>query len=171
MPPRSIQMRRYDAVGAPLADRVMWNRNGTSAIAAFDGTNYLVVWKRPLSTQESRPDLFAARMAPDGTALDADIPIATLPLIPEDAHSVACGGGVCLIAWRHAAIQVRAVRLGLDGTVLDAAPLILPVNGPVPTTSLTFDGQAFLLTWETETHEIHGAQVTRPARSSRPAIS
>jgi hypothetical protein len=159
-PPRSIQMRRYDASGAPLTDRVRWNRNGTSAVAAFDGTNYLVVWQRPLSTNESRPDVFAGRMAPDGTALDVDIPIATLPSIPEDAHSVACGGGVCLVAWRHAAIQVRAVRLGLDGTVLDATPMVFPTDGPVPTTSLTFDGEAFLLAWETETHEMHAAQIT-----------
>jgi len=159
-PPRSIQIRRYDANGAALTERIMWNRNGTSPVAAFDGANYLVVWQRPLSTQESRRDLFAARMAPDGTALDADIPIATLPTIPEDAQSVACGGDVCLIVWRHAGTQVRAVRLGLDGSVLDAVPLSIPVDGPVPTTSVTFDGEAFLLAWETETHEMRGAQVT-----------
>lgn len=159
-PPRSIQIRRYDASGAPLSERVRWNRNGTSPVAAFDGTNYLVVWQRPLSVQESRRDLFAARMAPDGTALDADIPIATLPTIPEDAQSVACGGGVCLIVWRHAGIQIRAVRLGLDGQVLDAAPIIVPTDGPVPTTSVTFDGEAYLVAWETETHEMHGVQIT-----------
>ena len=158
--PRSIQMRRYDASGAPLTERVRWNRNGTGAVAAFDGTNYMVVWQRPLSTAESRPDVFAGRMAPDGTALDEGIPIATLPTIPEDAQSVACGGGVCLVAWRHAAIQVRAVRLGLDGTVLDATPMIFPTDGPVPTTSISFDGEAFLLTWETEAHEMHGVQIT-----------
>jgi len=159
-PPRALRMRRYSASGAALTDRLLFNRNGTSPAAVFDGTNYLVVWQRPLSTEESRPDLFAARMAPDGTVLDADIPIATLPNIPEGAHSVACGGGVCLVAWRHAAIQVRALRLGLDGTVLDPAPLTIAVDGPVRVTSMTYDGEAFLLGWQEESGEVRAVQVT-----------
>jgi hypothetical protein len=155
-PPRSVQMRRYDASGVPLAGREMFTRNGMSPVAAFDGTNYLVVWQRP---QNAR-DLFAARMAPDGTILGADIPIATLPVIPETAQSVACGGGVCLVVWRHAGTQVRAIRVGPDGTVLDAAPLAIPVDGPVPFTSVTFDGEAFLLGWQEESGELRAAQVT-----------
>ena len=158
-PPRSVQMRRYDATGQPLTERLIFTPNGTSPVAAFDGTNYLVVWQRPLSTQESRRDLFAARMTPDGTKLDADIPIATLPTIPEDAQSVACGGGVCLIVWRHAGNQLRAVRLGPDGSVL-GAPLSIAVDGPIPTTSVTYDGEAFLLAWQEESGELRAAQVT-----------
>jgi hypothetical protein len=158
--PRSVQARRYAANGAPRSDRFQFTRNGVSPVAAFDGTSYLVVWQRPLSNRESRRDLFAARMTPTGTVLDADIPIATLPGIPEDAQSVACGGGVCLIAWRHAGIQVRAVRVGPDGTVLDATPLVIAVDGPVATTSTTFDGEAFLVAWREETGAMRAAQVT-----------
>jgi hypothetical protein len=158
--PRSVQARRYAPNGSPRSDRFQVTRNGVSPVAAFDGTNHLMVWQRPLSTRESRRDLFAARMTPTGTVLDADIPIATLPTIPEDAQSVACGGGVCLIAWRHAGIQVRAVRVGPDGTVLDATPLVVPVDGPVETTSTTFDGEAFLVAWREETGAMRAAQVT-----------
>ncbi|HKE13682.1 MAG TPA: CARDB domain-containing protein, partial [Kofleriaceae bacterium] len=159
-PPRSIEARRLGPAGTPRSDRFQVTRNGSSPVAAFDGTNYLLVWQRPLSNRESRPDLFAARMSSTGTVLDADIPIATLAAIPESAQSVACGGGVCLVVWRHAAIQVRAVRVGPDGTVLDATPLVIAVDGPVATTSTTFDGEAFLVAWREETGAMRAAQVT-----------
>ena len=163
-PPRAVQARRYGPPGSPRSLRFQVTANGSSPVAAFDGTNYLLVWQRPLSSRESRRDLFAARMTPTGTVLDADIPIATLPNIPEDAQSVACGGGVCLIAWRHAGIQVRAVRVGPDGTVLDPTPITIPVDGPVATTSTTFDGEAFLVAWREET----GAIARRADHPGRP---
>ncbi|MFO7650436.1 MAG: T9SS type A sorting domain-containing protein [bacterium] len=135
-----------------------------SASAAFDGTNWLVVWEH----QTSRSDIYCARVNQSGQVLDPlGIPVATAPgyqLFPR----VEFDGNNYLIAWedwrggRYA--DIYAARVSPAGTVLD-------YNGfPVSTAqndqwhpSVGFDGANWLVVWEDfrdgEQFDIWGARV------------
>jgi MYXO-CTERM domain-containing protein len=76
--------------------------NGTQAepAASFNGTNYVVLWRR-------NADIFGARITPLGLVLDTHleganvvggVPITTAPAMQRNP-TVACAGAACLAAW------------------------------------------------------------------------
>jgi hypothetical protein len=83
--------------------------------AAFDGTNWLVVWSQPGS--ETSEDIYARRVAGNGAALGAAFPIATLPN-PDTRPAVAWNGSNFLVVWQRLFdagnwdIYARAVSAG-----------------------------------------------------------
>jgi len=163
--PSALRGRRYDAAGAPVGpDSFVVAAEGARPAVAFDGTNYVAVAQRNKSPTEPTQDLFAARVSPDGVVLDPDgIALAT-DIKREEAQSIACGGGMCLVAWRRGKTQnnsqVRALRFTPDGTVLDPEGfLVSPVNTPVATT-VTFTGDAFAVAWSEGDGDIRGAQIS-----------
>lgn len=161
--PRSIEGRRFDAGGAAMEPGpVTISSNGTAPAVAFDGERYVVVWRRAEASGTSRTDLFAARVSPDGVVLDPpEIGIAQVAARAEDAQSVACGGGVCLVVWRAGATAVLGARIGSDGSVLDPGGFhIASVTTVVTDTSVAYDGSTFTVAWRTGTGELRGATVT-----------
>jgi hypothetical protein len=166
---RAIRASRFDASGTPLPpEQFLVATGGFLPAAAFDGTSYLVVWQRPKSAADSRRDLAATRVTQAGDVLDpAGIVIADGTPV-DHAQSVACGEGVCLVAW-HAGGEVRALRIAPDGTVLDPGGILLARNSKsVPTTSVAFDGAAFLVGWQTRSGDMRGAEVSPDGLVTEP---
>lgn len=159
---RAIRASRFDTSGTPLPpEHFMITNSGFLPATAFDGTSYLVVWQRPKSATDAVRDLAAARITTDGVILDpAGIVIADTSQV-EHSHSVACGGGVCVIAWHSGAAQVRALRITPEGTVLDPGGILLAsATKSVAATSVAFDGTGFLVTWQTKSGDLHATEVS-----------
>jgi hypothetical protein len=125
------------------------------ADVAFDGTNYLVVWTREERGYEFT-SIRGARVARNGTLLDPG----GMELDPTDERanvSLSFGAGQYLLAWldlfpstglipRDAG--VTAVRIALDGTLIDSTRL--PINVSVVGKRdlyTAFDGANYLAVW------------------------
>ena len=87
---------------------------------AFDGANYLVVWREDRGNQYG--DVYASRVAPDGTALDPHgIPIATARA-SELNPAVAFDGTNYLVTWTASSFpdgDLYGARVSPSGEVLD----------------------------------------------------
>jgi hypothetical protein len=167
----AIRASRFDATGAALApEQFLVTSSGYLPAAAFGGGNYVVVWQRPKSPTNVKRDVAAARVSPAGAVLDpTPIVIADSPAI-DHSHSVACGGGVCLVVWHTAPSQLRALRLAPDGTVLDPGGFLIASASGVPATSVVFDGTAFLVGWQTKSGDMHGAVISPDGVVTEPAF-
>jgi large repetitive protein len=161
-PPRNVvRASRFDAAGAPQDGAGAVLASGLAPEVAFDGTNYLVAWIHDGAGQGTGRDVRASRVGQDGTVLDGDGLILAATSKREDAPSVACGAGMCLVVWREGSPGVRAARVAADGSILD--PGGVPVGqatGGDRWTSVTFDGESFLVAWRTGGAEVFGARVS-----------
>ena len=130
---------------------------------SFDGTNYLIVWFRTISTGQY--DIYGARVSSGGTLLDGPpdetggIAISTAPNIQTNP-SVAFDGTRYLVAWSDArgSGATFAARLSTTGSLLDGPPDTggIPIGaggGP----SVAANGP-FLVVWN-RAGEIVGARV------------
>jgi hypothetical protein len=143
--PFEILGRRFSATGGALGTAFSITPSGFSPVVAFDGSNYLAVWRR---TNGGQRDLFGFRVSPAGAVLGSEIAVATASNANEEGQSIACGGGVCLVAWR--AFEIRASRIAPDGSNLDPGGILVgSVTGSVFATSVVWDGAAFVVTWRT----------------------
>lgn len=124
------------AEGTQIAPRVAWN-----------GEVYLVVWK---DNRLGRAAIFAARVAPDGSVLDADGIQVAAPGGSTQAPDVASDGAGFLVAWEGptdgAVHGISAATVGGDGTVgaprRIAAPFALSY-----TPAVAFAGDGYLIAW------------------------
>lgn len=116
---------------------------------AFDGTNYLVVWQEDRGNQFG--DVYATRVAPDGTVLDPHgIPVAT-SRASERSPAVAFDGTNYLVTWTASGYpdgDIYGARVGPSGAVLD------PGGFPISTapdlqdfSAVAFDGANYLVAW------------------------
>jgi MYXO-CTERM domain-containing protein len=161
--PTVLRARRFDPTAAALDPApIALAMGGSLPIAAWNGTSFLVVWQRAGAGPGTRQDLVAARVSTTGAVLDGEpIVVADRAERGEDAASVACGGGVCLVTWRSGPLEVRAGRFLPDGTALDPGGLLVAsVYGVVEATATTFDGDRFTVAWRTAGGALHGAEVT-----------
>jgi MYXO-CTERM domain-containing protein len=122
-------------------------------VAAFDGTQYLVVWQ---DLRADRPAIYGGRVAADGTALDPiGFPILDdvtwYPYSGVYRPAVASDGAGFLVAVQMDG-QIRGQRVSGAGEVLDpggfeiSAPAI-----PASPSSLVFGGDQYLVAWSQET--------------------
>jgi hypothetical protein len=132
---------------------------------AFDGANFLVTWEDYRSG--SSYDIYAARVTPQGTVLDASgIPVSAAAY-DQWYPAVAFDGANFLVTWgdhRSGYPDIYAARVTRQGTVLD------PSGIPVSTAAywqeypaLAFDGVNFLVTWHDSRNgysDIYAARVT-----------
>jgi hypothetical protein len=134
---------------------------------AFDGTNYLVVWHDERSGI-AQPDIYATRVAADGTVLDmAGIAICTSPRAQGHAE-VAFDGENYLVVWQDGSSSswdIRASRVTTDGAVLDPngfGVATTPISQWHP--DIAFDGNNYFVVWMEEvrydTFDIYGARVS-----------
>jgi hypothetical protein len=148
----------------PLAEAPYPARYLRSPDLGFDGRNYLVVWAES-ERLSPVPQIVGVRVAPDGTALDARIPIAT-GLSPAIAFD---GTNYLVVAWEYVypmTSRLVATRVTPSGTVLDTTPIVLaaPV-GYEPFPAVAFNGTNYLVVWVRPEGEgqitIRGARVTK----------
>lgn len=133
--------------------------------AAFDGTNYLVVWE----DWRNESDLYCARVAANGSVLD-QFPILVSAAEGHQSYpQVAFDGTNYLVVWedwrRGVYSDIYGARVSTSGTVLD--PNGLPITAAtddqtVP--AVAFDGENYLVVWQDyrngSNNDVYGGRVT-----------
>ncbi|KPK76619.1 MAG: hypothetical protein AMJ89_03835 [candidate division Zixibacteria bacterium SM23_73] len=120
--------------------------------AAWDGTNYFVVWQ---DSRSGNHDIYGAKVTIDGEILDPDgIPVCTTGY--DDASpAVAWDGTNYLVVWYGAqdgdsTASIYGVRVTPEGEILDSRPIF--ISGDTLHSNLNpaiaFDGTNYLVVWE-----------------------
>jgi len=134
--------------------------------AAFDGTNYLVVWYDSRSGVSY--DIYGTRVAQNGTVLNsAGIAISTATdyqYFPD----VSFDGTNYMVVWqdqRSGEFDIYGSRVDQDGIVLDPAGIaISSASEEQSRPSIDFDGSNYLVAWydyrSTSSYDIYGSLVT-----------
>ena len=122
---------------------------------AWNGSHWLVAWVSQVSTEFYFTEgLLAARVAPDGSVLDAE-PIVVQAELGSgafgDVASDGNGWALFFTGWDVATAWVYGKRVAADGTLLDAAPKGLFSPGGSPYTpfgaSAAWAGGRYLVAW------------------------
>jgi hypothetical protein len=144
------------------------DRQGNSAIA-WDGTNFLVVWNDLRSG--TLYDIYAARIAPDGTVLDPDgIPVSTDVSSDQITPAVAWDGTNFLVVWEDSRNyngnnynernDIYGARVGADGTVVDPGGMPISTADKDQTNpKVAWNGQNYLVTYNLNVN-IQGAFIS-----------
>lgn len=148
---------------------------------AFDGTNFLVVYRVWEGDTPGESDIYAARIAPNGAVLDPNgIPISTV--VNNDPYpgnqyipSVAFDGTNYMVVWVEGRenpelqYELYAARVTPAGTVLDPNGVQItfthqPQYGdyyiPIRMPSIAFDGTNYLVVWRSARDNIRGLRLT-----------
>jgi hypothetical protein len=139
-----------------------------NAVAGFGGGQYLVVWEDFRDGTSS--NLYAVRMAPDGTVLDAEAFAVSRAAGPQVPVRIAYDGSRFLVVWRdqrNGNWDIYGARVGLDGTVLDPEGLALVSTARDELEpELAYGGGTFFLVWADDRDSLLGDEV-RGARVGR----
>ena len=97
-----IHAQRYDVAGTPQGGEFLVNETtasfqGKSAVAAFSGGGYIVVWQ---SIVGESPEIFARRFNADGSPASAEFRVNSFTSDDQEEASVAVlSGGGFVVAW------------------------------------------------------------------------
>jgi len=153
-----------DATGSQLNPR-----------AAFDGTNYLVVWYD--SRSGSSYDIYGTRVAQNGTVLNsAGIPISTATdyqYFPD----VSFDGTNYMVVWqdqRSGEYDIYGSRVDQDGIVLNSPGIpISTASDEQNRPSIDFDGTNYLVVWDDyrsgSEYDIYGTFLDTAGNVSSPS--
>src|SRR5690606_11739804 len=111
-----------DPAGFPISAA---NGNQRNPAVAFDGTNYLVVWED--TRLSATGDIFAARVSPSGTVLDAE-GLSLSARFSAQAHpAVAFDGTNYLVVWDDggATRNIYGALVSRAGAVLDSSAIAI----------------------------------------------
>jgi hypothetical protein len=121
---------------------------GRWPLAAFDGTQYLVVW---VDYRARRPVLYGGRIAIDGTALDPlGFPILDPGgVILDESKSALAFDGTNFLVVLPIDGEIRGVRVSAAGDVLDPGGIVIAeeVSSFAAWPSLAFDGNHYWVAW------------------------
>jgi len=113
------------------------------ADVALAGNQYLVVWSdgrttpddyEPFATEGSGTDVYAIRLDDTGNPIGAGPIVVNQGVGDQIEPRVAWNGESWLVIWRQSTLtlplyeQILAARVGADGTVLDAQPIVVHDN-------------------------------------------
>lgn len=108
---------------------------------AFDGAHYLAVWR-----DASTGGIDGARLLPDGTLLDQPrFRVAAVAATAGSNPAVAWDGDSFVVAFADGP-ALKAVRVGADGVVRDAAPRLISATCDAPP-RIASDGLTSLVVW------------------------
>lgn len=125
----------------------------TSPAIAFDGTNYLVVWRDDRSDTDS--DIYVTRVDQAGNVLDPEgIGIATTTNT-QVSPSVDFDGTNYLIVWQEwrsgSAWDICCVRVSQLGTVLDSSSILIATGMDwQESPSIAFGDTNYLVVWQAD---------------------
>ncbi|UCF78802.1 MAG: hypothetical protein JSW03_00540, partial [Candidatus Eiseniibacteriota bacterium] len=176
---RPGQFETADEVGPPLhigGDVVSGPAafNQEYPAAAFDGTNYLVVWE---DDRGGTRDIYGARITTAGVVLDSSgIPISTAPF-DQRAPAVCFDGARFLVVWEDyrsgSNWDVYGARVSVSGTVLDTSGIPVSTAGADQRfPAVEFDSTGYLVAWEDArgaTWDIYAARVDTSGSVRDPA--
>jgi hypothetical protein len=126
----------------------------------YGGGNYFVTWSgTPTTGNANATNSYALRIrASDSQVLDSPPRL----LASGGRHPMATfDGSRFLGVWTTAGGDIRASRLGQEGTVLDPGGFLLSAGNGLTATHVLFDGTDYRVTWE------KGLQQVRPVKGVR----
>jgi hypothetical protein len=117
---------------------------------AWDGSGYLTVWQD--GRAPGGDDIYAARAAADGTALDGTGIAVSAGAAPEGEPDVTWNGSNYLVVWQDyrsgTGYDVYAARVSAAGAVLDAGGIaVSTAAGDQTSPAVASDGSGFIVTW------------------------
>jgi hypothetical protein len=137
---------------------------------AFGGGVYLAAWIDSRGTRNG-PALYVGRLDSTGKALDGDgIQVTGHTGFNRNSPTVTWGGSSFLVTWTEEGKKLWAVRVGVDGSILDPEPMSF--GGDVIlgyTASVASDGDGWFIVWENRIlpgHAIEGVFVDSDGRRS-----
>jgi hypothetical protein len=145
------------------------------AAVAFDGTNYLVVWRD--QRFGGGIDIYGTRVDALGAVLDpAGLAISTATN-EQSEPAVAFGGTQYFVAWQDkrsgVAFDIYGSRVTTDGDVLEPAGLALSTAvGDERRPAVAFAGSHFLAVWQDQrnaNYDIYATQVSAAGGVVQPA--
>jgi hypothetical protein len=150
------QGKAVDAQPVLLANSVGDNSPGSSAQVVSDGSGFLAVWQDtrnstygppPLSQRLINNDVFAARIADDGTVLDKSGILVAGGTAQQTNPAAVFDGSSYLVAWTDDQ-GLRGLRIDRSGAAVDATPVAISstsqVRGPL---AVAFAGGTYLVAW------------------------
>jgi hypothetical protein len=155
-----------DSAGFPITIAL---RDQAEPALAFDGDNFLVIWRQDERVGLDQFDICGTRVTPAGVVLDSvDIAISTA--LNTQAHpALAFDGANFLAVWqdyRSGSYDMYGARLTPAGTVLDTSGIPISTAANWQTyPAIAFDGADFLVVWDDNRsdpndHDVYGARVT-----------
>ncbi|UCC11815.1 MAG: T9SS type A sorting domain-containing protein [candidate division WOR-3 bacterium] len=140
---------------------------------AFDGTNYLIAWKRYYNNNHY---IYGTRITPGGTVLDPSGFLISYSGATQGDPSLAFDGTNFLVAWedsRNGSMDIYAARITSSGTVLDPVGIGVSTDGSAQYTPVvTFNGEDYVIVWRdyrATASDIYGARVTQTGMVLDPA--
>ena len=125
---------------------------------AYGGGNYLLAWTGFPQQSSNTQNVYATRVKTSANEVLDRTPF-TLALGAR-ASGVAFDGSRFLVAWNTLGGEIRASRMGVDGTVLDSGGFLV---GAGRAANVLFDGTNYRVAWEQEqgyVWRIKGVRVT-----------
>ena len=156
-----IYAARYDASGnlidtAPIIVSEMLYDQSLPSVA-WNGQNWLVVWRTPRLNNQYDVDLVGVRVSPAGKILDAAPIVIGASEVSDGANylSAASDGVNWVVTWGSGGYEskIRAARIAPSGAVIDAGggKVLFDDAGLFTAPSnakLAFAGNQFLLVWD-----------------------
>lgn len=142
-------------VVSPNGQPICNNTRGQSAPAvAPTASEYVVVWQ-DVSTSDTPPDIYGARVAFDGSVLDAESVPLTTANGSQAAPAIASNGSGCLVTWEDSQL-ISATRSDIWSAVIGANTSLVVSNRVVASVThnsessptVSFNGNHYLLAWE-----------------------
>lgn len=132
------------------SDAVLETTRSTAAVATRGRSSYLTAW---IATDPAGATVRVKRVTFDGTPIDAEPRIiatepvpAPEPLYPA-APSVAFDGTNFLVVWKVVNGELHGVRVSPSGEPLDAQPIVIATDSAAVTSSVVWNGSAYVVIW------------------------
>jgi hypothetical protein len=126
---------------------------------AYGGGNYLVAWTGSPDQNSNTQNVYATRVMSSVNDVLDRTPFALA--LGANASGVAFDGSRFLVVWNTLGGEVRASRMGVDGTVLDSGGFLVGVGSAA---NVLFDGTNYRVVWEQQQGSVwqrKGVRVTR----------
>ena len=132
--------------------------NQSFADVAFDGTNYLVVWRD--NRTGSHNEIVSSRVDTSGIVLDPlGITIRTTSSSIYDPD-VTFGGAYYLVVWQDSIYRIHGSRVSTSGVVVDKSVILVSYTNRGYLPDVAFDGTNYLVVWDNQ-DDVYGARVNQ----------
>ena len=182
--PRNSQTTANDIYGARFtAAGLIRETNGVpvslayasqgNAAAAFNGTNYLVVWQDNRNITNTGVDILGARVTSAGKVIDLRGTNISTAVSNQYNPSVAASAGTFLVVWQDernqgtTGVDIYGTRVSGNGAVTDPAGLTLSTAATDQTQpAVAGDVTTFMVVWQdargagSTGHDIYGTRVS-----------
>lgn len=136
-----------DSAGIPIITSSSQQR---SPVIAFDGINYLVVWRE--SQAEIDGDIYGVRVSPSGIVLDTLLIKISIASQQQFEPTVAWNGECYLVSWtdkRNGYSDIYGCRITSDAVILDTTGLPISTASYYQSApSIGSNGNIFFVAWQ-----------------------